>query len=50
MQTATNSKTTSIGPRPAMSERVHRATPAPKPSPSGLSREELRTLVLEMIG
>ena len=50
MQTTTNSKATRVEMRLAMNERARRFTSPPKPSPSGLSREELRALVLEMIG
>jgi len=50
MQTTTNSKATRVETRLAMNERARRFTSAPKPSPSGLSREELRALVREMIG
>jgi len=50
MQAITNSKATRVETRPARNERVRSSTPDSKPTPSGLSREELRTLVLEMIG
>ena len=50
MQTTTNSKVTRVETRPATTERARRVTSAAKPSPSGLSREELRALVREMIG
>ena len=50
MQTTTNSKVTRAETRPTTTKRVRRFTSAPKPSPSGLSREELRALVREMIG
>ena len=49
MQTTTPSKATRAEPRPALTQGARKATPAPKPSPSGLSREELRALVLEVI-
>jgi hypothetical protein len=47
---ATRAKATRAEPRPALTQGGRKATPAPKPSPSGLSREELRALVLEVIG
>jgi hypothetical protein len=50
MRTTTHSKATRVELRPALNQRARKATSAPTPSPSGLSREELRALVLEMIG
>jgi len=50
MHSITNSKGTRNEPRPTMNGRARQSTIAPKPDRSGLSQEELRALVLEMIG
>lgn len=36
--------------KPQAAKAVSQAKSAPKPQPTGLSREELRQIVLEMIG
>ena len=50
MQTITNSEAAPVQPRPTTQDRAHRPAPVRKPTPSGLSREELKKLVAEMIG
>jgi hypothetical protein len=50
MQTTTDSKAMRVEPRPALIQRARPSRSARKPSPSGLSRAELRRLVREMIG
>jgi len=50
MQTITNAEAVRVAPRSTTQDRARRSAPAPKPNSSGLSREELKKLVAEMIG
>ena len=50
MQAITNSEATSVRSRPTTQDRARKPVPACKPNTSGLSREELKKLVAEMIG
>jgi len=50
MQTITNSEAAPVQPRPTTQDRTRRPAPARKPTPSGLSREKLKKLVVEIIG
>jgi hypothetical protein len=50
MQTTSNTEAVRAEPRPTTQDRARKPAPARKPTPSGLSREELKKLVIEMIG
>ena len=50
MQAITNSEAGRAEPRPTTQDRARKPAPARKPTPSGLSRGELKKLVAEMVG
>ena len=50
MQTITNSETVRVAPRSTTQDKAQDREPARKPNSSGLSREDLKKLVAEMIG
>jgi hypothetical protein len=50
MRTTSNTEAVRAEPRPTTQDRARKPAPARKPTPSGLSREELKKLVIEMIG
>src|SRR5215210_4438839 len=49
-QIAVNPQPLKAKPPPATGDRTRKPAPTIKPKPSGLSREELRTIVVEIIG
>ena len=50
MQTTSNTEAVHAEPCPVINTKVRKPVLTRKPNPSGLSREELRKLVAEMIG